>query len=225
VIALYRTPYGWQHNNTTRAFEYPWAYEQVDRLGAGRTVVDLGGSMTGIQFSLAAAGHHVVNVDPGMAARGKGWPLDAEGHGRLSECYRAPVTLVPETLPKARLEENSVDVLLSISTLEHLTPSDLDELVAEVPRILRPGGHAVLTVDLFLDLEPFTARKHNEYGVNIDVSRLLETLGLELELGNRGELNGFPEFDPDRVQSALGSYLIGVYPVLAQCLVARRAPK
>src|SRR6185437_8609528 len=45
-------PYAWQSNNTTRAFEYPWAHEQIQRLGSNLIIADVGASLAGLQFTL-----------------------------------------------------------------------------------------------------------------------------------------------------------------------------
>jgi SAM-dependent methyltransferase len=218
-------PFAWQPNSALRQFEYPWAHEQIRTLGESLTVVEIGGGLSGLQWVLAADGHRVINVDPGMAARGKGWALSATQHEHLSRAFRAPVELRPATLAEAGLADASADVLLSVSTIEHFAQEDLDEFARHAARILRPGGAAVLTIDLFLDLAPFTSVESNTYGSNVNVHELLERSGLRLRHGDPSCLLGFPEFDPERIQSRLSEYLIGTYPALAQCLVAERAPE
>jgi hypothetical protein len=216
-----RGPFAWQPNNTTREFEFPWAYEQVMGLGRGLTVVEIGGGMSGLQFVLAHEGQRMINVDPGLKARGRGWELDANLHRRLQEVFAAPVDLRPTTIATAGLDDASVDVVLSVSTIEHFTSEDLVELGVHVCRALRPGGHAVLSIDLFLDLQPFTSRKRNEWGTNIDVRALLERSGLELVVGEPSELCGFDSFDAQAVQSRLMKFTTGSGGSLVQCLVAR----
>ena len=222
VIRLFG-PYAWQPNNTIRKFEYPWVFEQLSRPGRPLKVLDVGAGMAGMQFTLAAAGHDVHAVDPGMAARGKGWEVDPDFHAYLGRTFRGPVTLWPATISQAGFADASFDAILSISTIEHFAPADLAEFAREARRILRPGGLLVLTIDLFVDVEPFTSREANRYGVNIDVRELLEACDAELVEGRPEELHGFEEFDPERIQSDLGEYMLGAgYPALAQCVVARR---
>jgi hypothetical protein len=91
--------------------------------------------------------------------------------------------------------------VLCLSTLEHLSDDQLFEITSEIPRVLALRGRAVVTVDLFLELEPFTQQKTNRWGRNLDVARLIEGLGMSLVVGERRELNGFPEFDPSRILS------------------------
>jgi SAM-dependent methyltransferase len=222
AVAGYLGPYSWQKNNSLRVFEYPWAYEQLRGIGAGLSVIDVGAGLAGFQFSLGQAGYAVHAVDPGMAAKGRGWDLDPEQHAFLTEVYNAPVTLHPTTLAGAGLRDRSIDALVSISTIEHFAEEDLAEFASEARRVLRPGGHIVLTIDLFLDVAPFTSRARNEYGANFDVKHLLDQVGATLVKGEPTALVGFEDFDPDRVQSNLSQYLIGsTYPALSQCLVAR----
>lgn len=221
-VARYLGPYAWQKNNSLRIFEYPWSYEQLATLGTGLSVVDVGAGLGGFQFSLGQAGYAVHAVDPGMAAKGRGWDLDPDQHAFLSEVYGAAVTLHPTTLSGAGLADGSIDVLLSISTIEHFAPEDLAELARETRRLLRPGGHLVLTIDLFLDLVPFTTRERNEYGANFNVKHLLDEIDATLVKGEPDTLLGYGEFDADRIQSNLSRYLLGsMYPALSQCLVAR----
>jgi SAM-dependent methyltransferase len=216
-----RGPFAWQPNNTTRAFEFPWAHETVTALGGAQTVAEIGGGMSGLQFVLAKAGHRVLNVDPGLEARGRGWELNASFHRRLQEVFEAPVDLRAATIAEAGIPDSSVDVLLSVSTIEHFSREDLDELIGHARRVLRPGGRAVLTIDLFLDLVPFTRQERNEWGTNVDIRALLEAAGLELESGEPEELYGFESFDPESVQSRLTELLTGSYASLVQCIVAR----
>lgn len=222
----YLGPFGYQANNSTRVFEYPWAYARVTEHSAakgGRSlrVVDVGGSLGGLQWVLARDGHTVVTVDPGLDARGIGWMVNTANHQVLSRALGAPAQLIPTTLAAANLDTASVDVLLSVSTLEHFAPADVQEFSAHAARILRPDGIAVMTIDLFLDLNPFSQVDHNQYGMNLDVRRLLSDAGLALREGRRAELLGFPEFSAANVLAHLNDYMIGTgYPALAQCLVA-----
>ena len=227
----YLGPFAYQPNNSTRQFEYPWAYAKVAEHSAaneGRRlrVVDVGGSLGGLQWVLAREGHQVVTVDPGLEARGVGWAVNAATHQAISRALRAPVQLIPTTLAGADLATASVDVLLSVSTLEHLASADLAEFSAHAARVLRPGGIVVLTIDLFLDVRPFAPADHNMYGTNVDVCALLDDAGLTLHEGQRSELLGFPDFNAPNVLARLSEYLVGVnYPALAQCVVARVSAK
>ena len=217
----WRGPFAWQGNNGTRAWEYPWAFHQTAARGRALRVVEVGGGLSGLQWVLARAGHRVINIDPGPSARGLGWELDPARHALLSRAFGASVELRVTTLGEAALPDASVDVLLAVSALEHFAPEDIDDFAAHARRVLAPGGVAVLTADLFLDVEPFTSAPSNAYGRNVDIRAFLDDAGLVLAQGDRAELHGFPQFSADAIQCRLSRYFVGDYPALAQCIVAR----
>lgn len=213
-------PFAWQTNNGTRAYEYPWAHHAVTKQGCALNVVEIGGGLSGLQFVLAREGHHVTNVDPGQAEQS--WTYDRRLHSRLCDAFRAPVTLVETTIGEARLPVGSADVLLCISALEHFPEADIAEFTRHAARVLKPDGLAVLTVDLFLDVAPFSSSTSNRFGRNINVYDLLRDSALELASGNPRELMGFPEFDQQAILGNVSRYLRGVHPALAQCFTAKR---
>ena len=212
-------PFGFQPDNSiTRRFEYPWAYHAVP-LTPGMRAVEIGGSLAGLQFVLSKEGIRMINVDPGERAA-HGWPVNQESIGRLNRAFDTDVELRNCYIEEAALEGASVDLVYSISTIEHIPLDLLPSILAEVNRILVPGGRFVLTVDLFLDLEPFSYETENITGRNVDVQWLVKTSGLELEQGDPSELYGYPEFDAKKIMGNLFSYEYGhYYPSLAQALV------
>jgi len=214
-------PFAFQENNETRVFEFPWAFfaAPVER---GMHAVEIGGSLSGFQFVLAKSGVRVINVDPGESASGVGWPCTPASIGRLNRAFGTDVQLKNSTLQEAHLAEASVDRVFSISTIEHIPEAELPALADDIRRILKPGGRVVLTIDLFLDLAPFTSRTENRYGWNIDVKAFVDRLGMEMVVGDERELNGYPSFDPDYVLSELSEILYGSYPACAQLLVLRK---
>jgi SAM-dependent methyltransferase len=221
----FRGPFAVQPNSDTRRFEYPWVYDQIHRLlPRGATLVEIGGGLSGFQFVLSREGYSVINVDPGLAAKGRGWVVTPRKHTLLSRLFRAPVKLVPTVLENAHLPAQSVDGIVCISTLEHLTPEDIEGVAQAIRRILKPGGIAVMTVDLFLNVRPFADAPKNEWGTNVDIRSFLDSAGLRLVQGERRELFGFPEFDQRAVSANVARFVTGAKGVaLAQCLVAQSA--
>ncbi len=217
-------PFSFQPNNSTRTWEYPWAWHAVP-LTPGMRVVDLGGGLSGLQFVLALSGATVLNIDPFVdyGSVGEYAAVDPpQVLGRLNRLFGTAVELRRGVIHEAGLDAASVDIVYCISTIEHLSETDVSAAMAEIRRVLRPGGHWVLTVDLFLDLKPFTTRLSNRWGTNVDIRSLVEASGFDLVSGSPGELLGFGDFDADTVQSNLSEYLVGDYPGLAQCLVLRK---
>lgn len=211
-------PFSIQPNNTTRAFEYPWAFHAAS-LRPGMTVLEIGGGLSGFQFVLSRHGCKVVNVDPGQQAASHGWRCDQGSMRMLNRMFGTDVELRNTLVADASLGNESVDLAVSISVLEHLPDEALESVMTHVHRALRPGGRFVVTTDLFIDIAPFTARPANKYGRNVDVRRMIAMAPFKMESGVTSELHGFPDFDAGVIQSRLSDFLIGNYPALTQCLV------
>lgn len=214
--------FGFQPNNSTRVAEYPWAFFATP-ITPGLKVLEIGGSLAGFQFVLDRSGCEVINVDPGMESTGRGWPVDASSMARLNRAFGTSVTLYNCFLGQTGLPAECVDRIFSISVIEHIPVAELVGLMREAFRLLRPGGYFVISLDLFLNLQPFCRRESNEHGTNVSARLLVEAAPFEIAYGDKAELYGFPEFDAERVLATLETlYLGSPYPALAQLLVLRK---
>jgi SAM-dependent methyltransferase len=104
----------------------------VRSLLVGGRVLDVGCGTGLLAAHLAGAGYEVVGVDasPGMLA-------EATGQG-LAGAFAAFSTGLP-------FADNSFDLALSVATLHHLeTPVRVAFTIAEMGRVVRPGGHVLL---------------------------------------------------------------------------------
>ena len=183
-------------------------------------ILEVGGGLSGLQFVLAMERNGVINVDPGQDD--VGWKYRSELHRGLCRALHAPVQLFRKKIDSLEAPPHSFDVVLSVSALEHFSDTDLAAVADAVKRLLKPDGIVVTTIDLFLDLQPFSGREHNEWGRNLDVRKFLNMAGLKLDDGSPTELLGFSEFRPAQILGNLAIYLVGeYYPTLSQCFVAR----
>ena len=214
-------PFAFQGNSTTRAYEYPWAYHQLDSLGPSR-IVEIGGAFSGLQFVLAKDGHEVHNVDPFFDyGRGDYEVEPAEEHASLNRAFGTNVILHKSTLPEADLT-GSFSAIICVSTLEHLPPESIEATLSTVKRLVAPGGLVILTIDLFLNLTPFCDRTANIWGSNSSVAWIEDILGYEMIAGERTELYGYKEFSADNVLSRLEEFAINAgYPQMAQLVTFR----
>src|ERR1700733_12666156 len=152
-----RGPFAFQPNSSTRAYEYPWAFFQLQGLPDSR-VLEIGGALSGLQFVLAKSGYEVHNVDPFFDYGDGQYDLDPiAAHGALNRSFGTDVTLHRTTLPRASLT-GPFSAVLCISTIEHLSEEDIAATLTAAKEVLAPGGLILLTVDLFLNLEPFCDR-------------------------------------------------------------------
>lgn len=215
--------FAFQGNNTTRRFEYPWAFEAL-QVRPGLRVLEIGGSLSGFQFVLDHAGCKVTNVDPGSDFHASGWPVTPETMSRFNRLLGTDVSLRNVYLEDAKFPDSSFDRIVSISVFEHIPEPVLAGILAEVRRILKPGGLCVLTVDLFFNVAPFAEPIENEYGHNVSVKWLVESSGLEMIHGEPSQLFGYPEFDWRKIQADGHRFLRGKYPSMIQTVILRKIP-
>jgi SAM-dependent methyltransferase len=217
-------PFAFQLNNTTRKIEYAWAFH-VAEIQGGTTVLEIGGALSGFQFVLGRHGATVTNVDPftdyGAATPHPESPEDV--HARLNRYFSTKVRLKRSTLADAGFEDECFDRAYCISTVEHLPRDEISRTLKAAYRVLRKGALFVLTVDLFLDLVPFTQTERNHWGTNISIRWVVEESGMTLVDGERGELFGFPAFDAQEVLANVNDYLVGEYSAtLVQMFVLQK---
>jgi SAM-dependent methyltransferase len=214
-------PFGFQNNSTTRSFEYPWAFSELESLN--KDVLEIGGGLSGLQFVLSRAGGNVVNVDPGQPELRSSWQYNQNKFAELNLRFGTKVKLIPSKIDHAGFKDESFDSAYCVSVLEHLPLDEVTTIMTHVWRCLKPGGVFVLTVDLFLNLIPFCSRLSNEFGSNMNIKWLLDQAPFLIHKGKKSELYGFDEFSAEKVLSQLEAYLMGVgYPVLTQCLVLKK---
>jgi SAM-dependent methyltransferase len=149
----FRSPeYQWPRDalhNWSRVWEYPYIYfhlqKQRERLGNGRRplLVDVGTGVTFFPFAVARLGYDLVctDIDPTCIA---------DLRRAEAVCPHAPGTvqvrrIEGDTLPVGDAEADAVSC---ISVLEHVP--QCDRTIAEMARILKPGGVLLLTIDLDL---------------------------------------------------------------------------
>ena len=82
---------------------------------------------------------------------------------KLNRWFKTPRRARNTTIDRAGLEAGRFDRAFSMSVIEHLTRRDMRQVMSHVFRCLKPGGVFILTIDLLLNLQPFTSRKSNQY--------------------------------------------------------------
>ena len=128
-----------------RLWEYPYALLAAE-LEPGMKVADIGCGMTAFTIYLKDhAGCEVTGVDPDVFEAG----IKYKAHGVSQEFIaRTGLTFLKGDLDAIPLEADSQDRVFSISVMEHVPPDVRRRGMQEIARVLKPGGRAVLTVDM-----------------------------------------------------------------------------
>ena len=219
-LISYLGPFSLKANSSTRTYEYPWAF-YVTKLEKGMNVVEIGGGLSGLQFVLSKTGLNVTNVDPGNSERH--WQHNFRQIEILNKAFGTDVKLITKRVKEAKFENGTIDRVFCISVIEHLSEAEISSIFTNVYKILKKGGYFILTVDLFLDLFPFTHKKRNKWGTNVAINTLIKNYDFELYIGEKSELFGFEEFQPKEILEKLPDYYMGSsWPVIPQLLVLRK---
>ena len=133
-----------------RMWEYPYAILAAE-LSPGLKVADVGCGMTAFTIYLKEhAGCNVTGIDPDVFEAG----LRYKGHGVSEEFIkRTGIKFLRGDMTEVPLESDSQDRAFSISVMEHVPPDVRRRGMQELARILKPGGRAILTVDMSLWFE------------------------------------------------------------------------
>lgn len=140
--------------NTIRyRVEWPCIAEAWSRIGPADTLFD-GGAGSG-EFARRA----LIN---GFCRKVIALEYNAENFFQLERNLGrdARARLIRGSVLEIPLENGSVDVVMSTQVIEHIT--DHEKAAAEFNRILRPGGHAIITVPR--PPEPFHTDDHKREG-------------------------------------------------------------
>lgn len=155
-------PYGSKYPETivthwSREWEYPWAVLNAE-LAPGMRVVDLGcGGSPLLPYLARERGCIGVGIDTNFKS--------TTGRNNLRGFKEAPEKLFPEitwlqeSMAEISLADSSMDRAFCISVMEHVARPVVEQTLAHVHRILRPGGLA--------DSEPLGQYLAENHGVAV----------------------------------------------------------
>ncbi len=128
-----------------RMWEYPFALLSAE-LVPGMRCADVGCGMTAFTVYLKGVAQcDVIGVDPDMFDTG----IRYKGHGISREFLRRTgLKVVQSGMEAIALATGTFDRVFCLSVIEHLSPEVARRGVQEMARILKPGGRAILTVDV-----------------------------------------------------------------------------
>ena len=124
----------------SRGWEYPWVLLHGE-FQSGQRVLDAGAGASPLPMMLARQGCQVVTVDDDQ---------EGEGHREHLWGFHPELTLERYQAMRGNLhhlayDEATFDRVVSVGVLEHL--KDRDVAIAEMRRVVKPGGLLVVTED------------------------------------------------------------------------------
>jgi SAM-dependent methyltransferase len=150
--------------------------DEAGRLNGGTEALAVGAGDERIAFWLANRIGRVVAAD--IYGEGAFSEREAEASMLSDPAAHAPFAYREDRLDVRRIDarelpfdDGSFDVVYSLSSIEHFgAPGDVARAAAEMGRVLRPGGHAVIATDCFV-------RRHPLNAAPVDFAVRLATLG------------------------------------------------
>jgi SAM-dependent methyltransferase len=129
----------------------------VGRLDGTAEILDVAAGQDHIAFWLTRRARRVVAID----IYGEG---DFGEREAVATMLTDPASLAPYPYEQDRLEVRSMDAralefgdasfdaVISFSSIEHFgSPADIERAAREIGRVLRPGGHAFIVTEVYLD--------------------------------------------------------------------------
>ncbi len=146
-----------------------WLYSVI-RAEQGQKIAEIGGGESRILPRLAL-NNDCYNIEK----------FEGANHGPQSESHIAGIknikTFVGEFSPE--LEENSFDILFSVSVVEHVLDDKFADFFNDCIRILKPGCYMVHAIDMYIADDPilFWCNRYEMYKNAVTDNPLVEPLG------------------------------------------------
>ncbi len=113
---------------------YPIPDLPLPRAQRGELLLDIGCNWGRWAIAAQRAGYRVVGIDPSFEA--------IVAARRIAAQLQAGISYLVADARRLPFQEESFDVVFSYSVLQHLSKTDARAAVAEIARVLRPGGES-----------------------------------------------------------------------------------
>jgi ubiquinone/menaquinone biosynthesis C-methylase UbiE len=118
-----------------------------------------------------------LNTQPNLKARISSQARDLLGMADWRR-VKGDVTIYNQDLKHMpEIEDNSIDVIVAVSALEHNRPEELEPVVAELMRVLKPGGAVLATLGAARDQDWFHEPSHGWCYTDTSLQRYFDLPG------------------------------------------------
>lgn len=147
----------------TRGWEYPWVLERISQLPAGARVLDCGCGVSRFPEELYRRGFKPTGLDFVYD------PPDPRGNGLTVahiQRLKHKVAFLDGGMADIPADDCSFDAVTCISVMEHVVIDHKDDpnyhlrCLAEMKRVLKPGGLLICTYDTILNPKVVYGNKH-----------------------------------------------------------------
>ncbi|MGZ4448060.1 MAG: methyltransferase domain-containing protein [Nocardioides sp.] len=183
LVSRSRDVLGFFPDHLPRCIEYPWIAKHLPA-GEGLRVLDAGAGVNALPFFLSDRGHTVFTADPHPVVR-NGTAADTWNEWGFLDYAELDRPVTSFHLPYEQTDPDlDLDVVLSVSVIEHLPRVVRREWLRTAARQLRPGGRLLLTVDTV----PFSTAlwNHSEGRLVEDPDVHGDLAGLVADIGDAG---------------------------------------
>ncbi|MCL4505048.1 MAG: class I SAM-dependent methyltransferase [Chloroflexi bacterium] len=167
-----------------RLHEYPWAINEAGDV-YGKKMLDVGAGINPLPLWFASRGAHVVTADNHPIIRtGPGSPhWDEWGYLDYSS-MDANVASLHCDIVDSGLDNNSFDIVYSISVLEHIRRSSRQLLIHKMASLLKADGILLLTLDLIRGTDNLWNMSEGKVVEKVDSHGDVESIITELTTEN-----------------------------------------
>lgn len=175
-----------------------WEYRQIIKgleldKGGNKSILDLGGASCHLTFYAALKGFKVTSLDINPTI------IDTQKEISLKMGITNLKTEIEDMRDLTKYQDESFDMVMSASVMEHLTADDQIKSLKEIYRVLKPGGRVAVSFDYGIPapgLNPDLPPPHDPPFIALEVIRRYVTeTGLSF-IGPEFDGVPYPYWDP-----------------------------
>ena len=152
IIDTSRNRLGFYTKTAIRAIEYPWMLEKITEMKPVK-IADIGAGTSPLPIILGEKGYSVTTIDP--------HPINQElkSQNEWTESGFLDYSKIIPTIKSYNLDvfgyypKSKLDVIYSVSAIEHMPRKTWEQLIRLVAKWLKPGGRFIITLDLIPESE------------------------------------------------------------------------
>ena len=149
IITASRSMFGWYTKHYPRLYEYPWVLTELGDDLTDKRIVEFGAGISPLPLLIALKGGEVKTIDTGKEVFLQEIPNRNEWGYFNYSTLDEKITSLNRYIEIDTFEKKSIDILYSVSVIEHLDANSRRYLFSLFKNFLKDNGRIFLTVDLY----------------------------------------------------------------------------